>query len=143
MEPPHAWTHWSDKFQLAIIAKENLNIDNLSEPEVPEKQIPIPEQPTEIRTRKKPAGKKKDCYEIRRSRQKEENKRQKKKFGGLRRAEADKKLKSILFLTLGNERKTVFSQKSPRVKILSISFEEIWGLLDLTFKKTPNVTFEW
>ena len=31
---------------MAIIAKENLDIDNLNGPEVPENQIPILEQPT-------------------------------------------------------------------------------------------------
>ena len=46
MEPPHSWTHWSDQFQLTIIAKENLDIDNLSGREVPEVQFPILEQST-------------------------------------------------------------------------------------------------
>ena len=46
MEPLQSYTHWSDQFQLAIIAEENLDIDNLSGPEVPESQIPILEQST-------------------------------------------------------------------------------------------------
>ena len=47
--------------------------------------------------------------------------------------EADKNLRSILFLALGNEGKRVFSQKDPRVNVLSISFEDFWDLLDLVF----------
>ena len=39
MEPPNFWTHWSDQFHLAIIAKEKLDIDNLRGPEVSENQI--------------------------------------------------------------------------------------------------------
>ena len=31
VEPPTQWTNWIDQFQLAIIAKENLDIDNLNE----------------------------------------------------------------------------------------------------------------
>ena len=46
MEPPQSWTHWSDQFQLAIIAKKNLDIDNLSGQEVPQSQISILEQST-------------------------------------------------------------------------------------------------
>ena len=44
LEPPHAWTQWGDQFQLAIIAKENLDIESLHGPEVQETQIPILEQ---------------------------------------------------------------------------------------------------
>ena len=41
LEPLHAWTQWSDQFQLAIIAKENLDLESLHGPEIPEMQIPI------------------------------------------------------------------------------------------------------
>ena len=43
MEPPHPhpWTHWSDQFQFAIIAKEHLDNHNLSGLEVPANQFPI------------------------------------------------------------------------------------------------------
>ena len=60
----------------------------------------------------------------------------------MRRTEADKKLRSILFLALGSEGKRVFTQKNPRVKILAITFSEFWTLLDAAFKKRPNTTFE-
>ena len=46
LEPPHAWTQWSDQFQLAIIAKENLDLESLHGPEIPETQIPNLEQAT-------------------------------------------------------------------------------------------------
>ena len=32
VEPPTQWNNWIDQFHLAIIAKENLDIDNLKEP---------------------------------------------------------------------------------------------------------------
>ena len=32
VEPPTQWTNWIYQFHLAIIAKENLDIDNLKEP---------------------------------------------------------------------------------------------------------------
>ena len=66
----------------------------------------------------------------------------KRKFNGMRRTEADKKLRSILFLALGSEGKRFFTQKNPRVKILAISFSEFWTLLDAAFNKPPNTTFE-
>ena len=44
--PPYTWTHWSDQFQLAIIAKENLDINSPNAPEVSDILIPTPEQAT-------------------------------------------------------------------------------------------------
>ena len=46
LEPPHAWTQWSDQFQWAVNAKKNLDIESLHGPEVPETQISILEQDT-------------------------------------------------------------------------------------------------
>ena len=46
LEPPHAWTQRSDQFQLAIIAKENLDLESLHKLKTPETQIPILEQAT-------------------------------------------------------------------------------------------------
>ena len=46
LEPPHVWTQWSYQFQLAIIAKDNLDLESLHGPEIPETQIPILEQAT-------------------------------------------------------------------------------------------------
>ena len=45
-EPPYTWTYWSDQFQLAIIAKENLDINSLNAPEVPEILITTLERAT-------------------------------------------------------------------------------------------------
>ena len=41
VEPPTQWTNWIDQFQLAIIAEENLDKDNLKEPLEQETTIPI------------------------------------------------------------------------------------------------------
>ena len=60
----------------------------------------------------------------------------------MRRTEADKKLHSISILALRSERKRVFTQKNPSVKILAISFTEFWTLLDAAFNKPPNTKFE-
>ena len=55
VEPPTQWTNWVDEFHLAIIAKENLDIDNLKEPLESETTIPILEgaQESEIESQRK------------------------------------------------------------------------------------------
>ena len=67
---------------------------------------------------------------------------EKRNLNGMRRTEADQKLRSILILALESEEKRVFTQKNPRVKISAISFSEFWTLLDAAFNKPPNTTFE-
>ena len=145
LEPPHAWTQWSDQFQLAIIAKENLDLESLHGPEIPETQIPILEQATGSESDAEKANRESSNKSTMKQYEPAEEKRineEKRKFNGMRRTEADKKLRSILFLALGSEGKRVFTQKNPRVKILAISFSEFWTLLDAAFNKPPNITFE-
>ena len=67
---------------------------------------------------------------------------EKRKIGGLRKNEADKKVRCILYLALGSLGKRVFSQKHLIVKVLSISFEEILDFLDAVFNKPANIKFE-
>ena len=67
---------------------------------------------------------------------------EKRKFGGMRRYGADKKVRSILYLALGAEGKRVFAQKHPRVKVIGISFKEFFELLEAAFIKPTNITLE-
>ena len=64
-----------------------------------------------------------------------------KKFSGMRIEEADKKLRSVLYLALGNEGKRIFGQKFTKVKVLQISFKEFWEFLAIAFVRKTNVTF--
>ena len=130
---------------MAIIAKENQDIERLHGPEVPETQIPILEQVTGSESDTDRASRETRNRNAMIQYETPEEKRineEKRKFNGMRRTEADKKLRSILFLALGSGGKRVFTQKIPRVKILTISFTEFWTLLDAAFDKPPNTTFE-
>ena len=60
----------------------------------------------------------------------------------MRLEEADKKLRSILYLAHGNEGKKIFGQKFTRVKVLQISFKEFWENLSIAFVRKTNITFE-
>ena len=56
--------------------------------------------------------------------------------------EADKKLRSILCLALGNEGKRISRQKFLKVKIFQISLKESWEHIATAFTRKTNVTFE-
>ena len=64
---------------------------------------------------------------------------EKRNLGGMRRNEAEKKIRSILYLALYGKR--VLSQKHPRMKVLSISSKDFFNLLDAVFVKPVNTTF--
>ena len=70
------------------------------------------------------------------------NKAETKQFNRLTIEEADKKLRSILHLALGNEKKRKNGQKFTRLKILQISFKGFWENLAASFVRKTNVTFE-
>ena len=114
LEPPHAWTQWRDQFQLAIIAKENLDLESLHGPEIPETQIPILEQATGNETdaerairenRNKNAMKQYDSADEKRINE------EKRKFNGMRRTEADKKLRSIFFSLRERRKKSLLTEE--------------------------------
>ena len=114
LEPPHSWTQWSDQFQLAIIEKENLDIDGLNGPEVPETKIPILDQVTgsESDTDRATSGETRNKNAMKQYEAAEEERinEEKRKFNG----KSDKKLCSILFFALGSKGKRVIAQKNHR-----------------------------
>ena len=115
LEPPHAWTQWSDQFQLAIIAKENLDLESLNGPEIPETQIPILEQATGSESDAEKANRESRNKSTMKQYESAEEKRineEKRKFNGIRRTEADKKLRSILFLGLGAKEKEFLHKRT-------------------------------
>ena len=145
IESPTRWTNWIDQFHLAIIAKENLDIDNLKEPLDMETTIPILEDAQESENEPQRKAREARNKETMRVYEHAEDKRiaeEKRKFRGMRIYEANKKVRSNLVLALGAEAKRVFAQKHPRVKVLGISFKEIFNLLETVFIKPTNITFE-
>ena len=145
IEPPTQWTNWIDQFHLAIIAKENLDIDNLKEPLELETTIPILEGAQESENepqRKAREARNKETMGVFEHSEDKRFAEEKRKFGGMRRYETDEKVRSILFLALGAEGKRVFAQKHPRVKILGISFNEFFDLRKTAFIKPRNIAFE-
>ena len=146
MDPPIPWEEWSDLFELAIIAKENIDIENLLNQT--ERYHPLPpalENPPKNQTDfQKTSRLERNIREQNRYDDEEmaSIKSETKKCNGMRLEEADKKLTSILYLALENERKKIFGKKFTRVKVLQISFKDFWKNLSLAFVRKTNVTFE-
>ena len=147
VDPPVPWEEWSDLFQLAIIAKENIDIENLLIPT--ERYHPLPPTLENPRENESDSQKKTSRFErnIREQKGYDDEvmasiKSETKKFNGMRLEEADKKLRSLLYLAVGNEGKKLFGQKFTRVKDLQISFKEFLENLSIAFVRKTNITFE-
>ena len=146
VDPPILWEDWSDLFHLAIIAKENIDIKNLLSPsERHHPQTSNLENPLDDETDNQRKSRLDRNVQEQRRYDEEESafiKSETKKVNGMRLEEADKKLRSVLYLALGNEGKRIFGQKVTKVEILQISFKEIWDFLATAFVRKTNVTFE-
>ena len=146
VDPPIPWEEWSDLFQLAIIAKENIDIENLLNSSVGYHPLPptLENPPENESDAQKTSRIERNIREQKRFDDEEmaSIKSETKKFNGMRLEEADKKLRSILYLALGNEGKKIFGQKFKRVKVLQISFKEFWENLSVAFVRKTNITFE-
>ena len=120
VDPPIPWEEWSDLFQLAIIAKEKIDIENLLNPS--ERYHPLPptlENPPENESdAQKTSRIERNIREQKRFDDEEmaSIKSETKKFNGMRLEEADKKLRSILYLALGNEGKKIFAKSLRELK---------------------------
>ena len=143
VEPPTQWNNWIDQFHLAIVAKENLDINNLKESVEGKTTLPILEGAQESETDQQRKAREARNKEVMRVYGHAEEKRlaeEKRKFGVMRRYEAEKKVRSILYLALGAEGKRFFAQKHRRLKVLGISFKEFYELLESAcIKPTNNV----
>ena len=104
VDPPIPWGDCSDLFHLAIIAKENIDIENLLNPsERHHPQPPNLENPMDGETaNQRQSRMERNTIEQRRYDEEESasSKSETKKINGMRLEEADKKLRSVLYLAL-------------------------------------------
>ena len=114
------WEGWSDFFHLAIIAKENVDIQNLLNSS--EKHHPLPpalENPTENESEIQRKTRTKRNIQVQKRYDDDEAasiKTETEKINKMRIEEADKKLRFILYLALGNKGKQIFGQKFTKIK---------------------------
>ena len=149
MDPPILWEECSDLFHLAIIAKENVDIENLLNPSERHHTLPPTlENPTENESENQRKTLKGRNIQEQKQYDGEEaasSKTETKKVNRMRIEEADNKLRSIIYLALGNEGKPIFGQKFTKVKNISNFLhreKEIWENLATAFVRKTNVTFE-
>ena len=139
VDPPIPWEDWSDLFHLALIAKENVDIKNLLYPlERHHPQPPTLENPTDNESESQRKSRIDSNTQDQRRYDEEETasiKSETKKFNGMRLEEANKKVRSILYLALGNERKRILGQKFTKVQNTTNFIQRILRIFSNRFRQ--------
>ena len=145
-EPPTEWEKWNQQLYLGIVAKDGISLQKLlrDPPAVRKPQEPGYELPIEgetqsqtrdrhIRNQKKRIQWDNQCAQL-------DN------LGptvdGIPWEEADIKVRSFIYLSLGNEGQRRLSQHYPDLKIQETSTRAFWNTLEHLFIKDRNVTFD-
>ena len=145
-EPPTEWEKWNQQLYLGIVAKDGINLQKLlrdppavRKPQEPGYELPI-EGETQAQTRDR---------NIRNQEKKIQWDNQCAQLDNLGPTvdgtpweEADIKVRSYIYLSLGNEGQRRLNQHYPDIKIQEISTRAFWNRLEHLFIKDRNVTFD-
>ena len=147
--PPTEWNTWFGTLKMAIMARDNLQVDKLLKLKPARTELPYPTIPTyeepfdgetvdEERQRDQRNERRKVDWE---------NECKKLEQNGpmidkLPWDEADLKVKSLIYLSLGVEGTRTFHQRNPHSKIERCSTNELVHELTLTFTRPRNRTFD-
>ena len=136
---------WSKKFQLTIIAKDSVDIEDVINPPIRNELVYPTAEPLDPSDDQARRAEREEHNRIAVQNYNEEVRRRRAednaKFNGLQIGDIDKKLKSQLYLALGKEGQKCFSHKNPGKRILDINFAEFWELRKTTFTITTNLTY--
>ena len=149
MEPPVEWPTWAATLKLAIMAKNSLNVDSLLKHKPNIKDLIYPTEPTyepptenethaqhregDVRNNKRKVEWDNDCKQI--------------AFkgpivDGIPWDEADLKVRSIIFLSLGTEGQRIYQQRFPHSDIERITVFELAHELALSFTQPRKITYD-
>ena len=144
--PPIPWEKWRSQLKMAIVAKTNIQVEDLLR-EKPTSVIYSPEpaeeppvnNPTQTMERERltryhqAITKWKKCNVINRVGV---------LFGDKPWDMADRKAKSLKYLSLGVEGSKMHGRKFPHTNVETKTTQEIWEELEITFIRPRNVTFD-
>ena len=147
--PPQEWPSWLSTFKLAVMAKENLHVDQLLRlkptaadlfyPTVPSYEDVIGgthEEETrerQIRNRRRRVDWENECRAIRNGGQ---------VLDRYTWDDADIKVKSLVYLSLGTEASRIYHQRNPHTLIDRCSANELIYELGITLTRSRNITFD-
>ena len=147
--PNQEWAQWFSTFKLAVMAKENLEVEKLLRSKPTPADLFYPTMPSLEDTRANETEEEARKREIRNQRRKIDGENECKtiEFRGpyvdrYPWDEADIKIKSLLYLSIGQEGAQQYHQNNPHSKIDTCSTYEFAHELSTTFTKPRNTTYD-
>ena len=147
--PNQEWAQWFSTFKLAVMAKENLKVDKLLRTKPTPADLFYPAMPSLEEPRPNETKEELRKRDIRNQRRKVdwENECKTIEFRGpyvdrYPWDEADTKIKSLLYLPIGQEGTRQFHQNNPHTNIDTCSTYEFAHELAITFTKPRNTTYD-
>ena len=147
--PTNEWQTWFFTFKMAVMAKENMHVDQLLRLKPTANDLFYPIMPTfeervenasedeerkrKIRNEQRKVDWENECKQIRNREQ---------MIDKYTWDEADLKVKSLTYLSLGTEATRIFHQRNPHTVIGHCSTNELVYELGLTFTRPRNLTFD-
>ena len=146
-DPPLKWEKWQMQAKLALLAKENIALDILLEPKPETVQLPL-EPIYENTIRGSSAQSERDRLATNAQlKMNWENRCQKQMEIGIMCgdkpwAQAYRKTVSMLYLSLGSEGRRIICSRNPHLKMDILTTVELWNIMEATFFRQRNITFD-
>ena len=147
LEPPIRWEFWRIQLKLAILAREGIEVDLLLVD--PPEHVLLPPEPAYEDAVDNPTAQSERDRRTRNEQAKTAWKNQCQRVitvailcGDKPWKICDRKASSLMYLSLGMEGRRVFNSKNSTVNLETISTKDLWDVLNTTFIRIHNITFD-
>ena len=149
LEPPVEWLIWAATLKLAIMAKNSKNVDSLLKHKPDRKDLTYPTEPTyEPPTENETQAQHRE-RDLRNSKRKVDWDNECKQIAfrgptvdGIPWDEADLKVRSLIYLSLGTEAQRIYQQRFSHSDFERITVFELAHELSLSFTQPRNITYD-
>ena len=149
MEPPVEWPIWAATLKLAIMAKNSINVDSLLK-QKPEINVPTyPAEPTYEPPTENETQAQHRQIDLRNNKRKVDWDNECKQIAfkvpivdGFPWDEADLKVSSFIYLSLGTEGQRTYQQRFPHADIERITVFDLAHEISLSFTQPRNITYD-
>ena len=147
LEPPLRWEYWRTQLKLATLAREGIEVDLLlADPPI---NVILPPEPAYEDTVDNPTAQSERDRRTRNEQAKTAWKKQCQRIetigilcGDKPWKLCDRKASSLMYLSLGMEGRRVFNSKNSTINLEAISTKNLWDILNTTFIRIHNITFD-
>ena len=146
-DPPLKWEKWQMQAKLALFAKENIVLDILLAPKPKKVQLPLEPIYENTITGSSAQSERERLARNAQLKMNWENRCEKQMEIGIMCGDkpwtqSDRKTSSVLYLSLGTEGRRIICSRNPHLKMDILTTVELWNIMESTFVRQRNITFD-